>query len=364
MVDKITIPTAHASILWLIGEYSDPISKLAPDDLRKMTKIFPKIIVKYQLLNLAAKLYLMNPKQIQSLVFYVLSLAKYDTNYDTRDKARLLRTLLFQSEKCPSLSRNAKKILLAPKPATILESILRGHEQYTIGTLSYVVGQKAAGYQDLPDFPLEPSDRTVRNVEIIRPPTSLHEQLRKFCTNAGIEAGGKKTNRTDEEEESEESSDKEEKEPASKQVSTVVESFLGATSTSTLTLQQTNKINILDDLNSLQSSAVNYYQQYDRLNRIKGQGLQIQYRFPRTPFGATIISSIYIDFNDKTQPALFDISFDGKQLSILCHVGELIEQEFNQNLARLRGINEIIDSVKLSEIPKQKKQIKFYNNLN
>ncbi len=62
------------------------------------------------------------------------------------------------------------------------------------------------------------------------------------------------------------------------------------------------------------------------------------------PNGGTIISSIGVDFNDKTQPALFDISFDGRQLStslsISCHVGELIEQKFlnednfNQNLGR------------------------------
>jgi AP-3 complex subunit beta len=41
MVDKVTVPTARASILWLIGEYSDRISKLAPDVLRKMMKNFP-----------------------------------------------------------------------------------------------------------------------------------------------------------------------------------------------------------------------------------------------------------------------------------------------------------------------------------
>jgi len=64
-----------------------------------------------------------------------------------------------------------------------------------------------------------------------------------------------------------------------------VESFLGSTSTSPpTTVQQSNKTNTLDDLHSLQSAPVNYYRQYDCLNRITGQGLQIQYRFPRTPF--------------------------------------------------------------------------------
>ena len=40
MVDTITVPMARASILWLIGEYSDRVPKIAPDVLRKMAKTF------------------------------------------------------------------------------------------------------------------------------------------------------------------------------------------------------------------------------------------------------------------------------------------------------------------------------------
>ncbi len=105
------------------------------------------------------------------------------------------------------------------------------------------------------------------------------------------------------------------------------------------------------------------------------------------PSGATLISSIGVDFNDKTQPALFEISFDGRQLStplsISCHVGELIEQkflneqDFNQNLGRrkdllvsffielkflnilvrLRGMNEVMDNLDMSEA--QMKKLNF-----
>lgn len=32
---------AKASILWLMGEYSDRVPKIAPDVLRKMVKSFP-----------------------------------------------------------------------------------------------------------------------------------------------------------------------------------------------------------------------------------------------------------------------------------------------------------------------------------
>lgn len=57
---------ARASILWLIGEYSDRVPKIAPDVLRKMAKDFTneEDIVKMQILNLGAKLFLTNSKQV------------------------------------------------------------------------------------------------------------------------------------------------------------------------------------------------------------------------------------------------------------------------------------------------------------
>ena len=95
---------------------------------------------------------------------------------------------------------------------------LLDHAQYTIGTLSYVIGQKAAGYQPLPDFPLEPMDSSVRNVEVIRPSTPPYEQTRKSAGNIGATSGGKKKSGTaekfysDEEESSTEGPDDEEEE--------------------------------------------------------------------------------------------------------------------------------------------------------
>ena len=58
---------ARASILWLIGEYCERVPKIAPDVLRKMAKSFTseEDIVKLQIVNLAAKLYLTNSKQVR-----------------------------------------------------------------------------------------------------------------------------------------------------------------------------------------------------------------------------------------------------------------------------------------------------------
>jgi AP-3 complex subunit beta len=168
MVENVTVPMARASILWLIGEYSDRVNKMAPDILRKMAKSFceEENVVKLQVLNLAAKLYITNPKQTTLLVQYVLNLAKYDQNYDIRDRSRYLRTLIFQNEKCPTFAKHLKKIVLVSKPAPVLQSIYKDSDQYQLSTLSHAISSRVNGYSELPDFPLEAPDPTVRNIEI------------------------------------------------------------------------------------------------------------------------------------------------------------------------------------------------------
>ena len=60
--------------------------------------ILQEDIVKLQTVNLAAKLCIANPKQTKQLCQYVLNLAKYDQNYDIRDRARFLRQLVLPEE--------------------------------------------------------------------------------------------------------------------------------------------------------------------------------------------------------------------------------------------------------------------------
>ncbi|KAM5292452.1 AP-3 complex subunit beta-2 isoform 5-T5 [Ctenodactylus gundi] len=168
LTDNIQVPMARASILWLIGEYCEHVPKIAPDVLRKMAKSFTaeEDIVKLQVINLAAKLYLTNSKQTKLLTQYVLSLAKYDQNYDIRDRARFTRQLLVPSEQGGALSRHAKKLFLAPKPAPVLESSFKDRDHFQLGSLSHLLNAKATGYQELPDWPEEAPDPSVRNVEV------------------------------------------------------------------------------------------------------------------------------------------------------------------------------------------------------
>ncbi|KAG9266009.1 AP-3 complex subunit beta-1 isoform X2 [Astyanax mexicanus] len=169
LFDNITVPMARASILWLIGEYCEHVPKIAPDVLRKMAKSFTseEDIVKLQTVNLAAKLYLTNSKQTKLLTQYILNLGKYDQNYDIRDRTRFIRQLIVPNEKSGALSKYARRILLAPKPAPVLQSAFKDRDRFQLGTLSHTLNSKATGYLELSDWPDVAPDQSVRNVEVV-----------------------------------------------------------------------------------------------------------------------------------------------------------------------------------------------------
>lgn len=169
LLDFIQVPAARASILWLIGEYNEKVPKIAPDVLRKLAKSFidEEDVVKLQVLNLAVKLYLTNPQQTELLCQYVFNLARYDQNYDIRDRARFLKQFIFPAGgKQTVLSQNARNIFLAEKPAPTLESKYHGRKRFQLGSLSHYLNMRASGYQDLPSFPEVAPDSSVRNVEV------------------------------------------------------------------------------------------------------------------------------------------------------------------------------------------------------
>ncbi|XP_068562612.1 AP-3 complex subunit beta-1 isoform X2 [Cebidichthys violaceus] len=171
LFDNITVSMARASILWLMGEYCERVPKIAPDVLRKMAKTFTaeEDIVKLQTVNLAAKLYLTNSKQTKLLTQYILNLGKYDQSYDIRDRTRFIRQLIVPNEKSGALNKYARRILLAPKPAPVLESAFKDRDRFQLGTLSHSINSKATGYQELSDWPAVAPDQSVRNVEVIEP---------------------------------------------------------------------------------------------------------------------------------------------------------------------------------------------------
>lgn len=106
---------------------------------------------------------------LNSLNQYLLNLARYDTDYDVRDRARFLRALTIPSqEEKPGLNQlkeHLKTILLSNKEPAVIESEVQAASEYNIGSLSLLAHQPLPGYEPLPDFPQEQPDASVRDVE-------------------------------------------------------------------------------------------------------------------------------------------------------------------------------------------------------
>ncbi|EFA74723.1 beta adaptin [Heterostelium album PN500] len=164
LLETLEVPSARASIIWVIGEYSHKIPMVAPDVLRKLAKSFADEdeSVKLQILNLGAKLHFHNPEQTKLLFQYIINQAKFDMNYDIRDSARMMKLLLISTEKNPSLSGHAKSIFINQKPFPTEISISEDRKRFILGSFSHIVNHSVSGYQPLSDFPEVPPDPTVR----------------------------------------------------------------------------------------------------------------------------------------------------------------------------------------------------------
>lgn len=133
-------------------------------------------MVKLQVLNLAVKLYLTNPQQSESLCRYLFNLARYDENYDIRDRARFLKPFIFPANGETVLSKQAKRVFLSAKPAPSLVSHY-GREQFQLGSLAHYLNARTTGYHDLPAFPKVAPDSSVRGVESTENNSNQHESL-------------------------------------------------------------------------------------------------------------------------------------------------------------------------------------------
>lgn len=175
-------PQARSNIVWLVGEFHQPLVKVAPDILRILATgyIEESTDTKMQILNLAVKVALQFPdnERVQSLMTYILEMSRYDVDTDLRDRSRFMTALMglapasedmnitFDEESLAVLADKAKGIMLAPKlpPVTLFGSVdMEGITHFTIGSLSSVVGHFAPGYEALPNWPLHQPDPSVRD---------------------------------------------------------------------------------------------------------------------------------------------------------------------------------------------------------
>jgi len=137
-LDQITVPMARASIFWLVGQYAQKLELVAPDILRKAAKDFSNSddVVKLQVITLAVKLICLHPTDhtLGLLYEYIMNLARYDVNYDIRDRARMLKGLRNEQrleekdgdeKNVEVLNEKMKAILLGDKEAPV-ESLSMG----------------------------------------------------------------------------------------------------------------------------------------------------------------------------------------------------------------------------------------------
>jgi len=184
-LDVTRSPAARASIVWLVGEFagSSDGDNVAADVLRILAKGFADEAeqARLQIVLLAAKVYLHHLNGMQSagdkdsglqdgidsdhtaadtgldapsqypialLWRYILLLARYDTSYDLRDRARVYRALLA----APQSTQLATLLLLAPKPIPHSRSPGEGRIAFTLGSASQALGGDVVGASGLPEY--------------------------------------------------------------------------------------------------------------------------------------------------------------------------------------------------------------------
>ncbi|KAI0701216.1 adaptin N terminal region-domain-containing protein [Cytidiella melzeri] len=207
-IDDVRNSKARACIIWLVGQYAavDPssstgvsqtgpegIAPWAPDVLRKATKSFmqEEPIVKLQTVTLAAKMLVLCPsdRTLGLLTRYVLSLARYDPNFDVRDRGRMLGSLLngvttlLRGEDEDSgqedqggvvLRREQVKLVLFEGKSGISEEPQHtGDERAVLGSLGAITGKDMAGDVFLPDWLEQGVEPSLRSSEEDVPPVPL-----------------------------------------------------------------------------------------------------------------------------------------------------------------------------------------------
>lgn len=194
--DGIEEPSARASIIWLIGEFHDVFVDSAADLLRMLAKRFKteSTEAKQQILSFAIKLSLRRSEDepVQTIMQYVLELARYDVDTDLRDRSRFVTALMglapttegeeeqeFDADALEKLNQHAQGVMLAPKlpPVTLLGGVdVDGRQLFNLGSLSSLMRHRSLNYEDIPIWSEHTSDSKVREGD--KPITYFEDQLR------------------------------------------------------------------------------------------------------------------------------------------------------------------------------------------
>ncbi|EKX35531.1 Adaptor protein complex 3 subunit beta [Guillardia theta CCMP2712] len=163
-LENIKAAPARASVIWMVGAYHNLIPQVAPDVLRELLKVFKteSTQVKLQILNLSCRLFLTEPDTCTPMFVYVLDMSRYDTDFDIRDRARMMRTILL-TDKCDKLKEKASQIFLGERKAPEFYAPSRDSESFSLNSLSHAVSHHVAGYIEIPDFPEDVPDGSIRD---------------------------------------------------------------------------------------------------------------------------------------------------------------------------------------------------------
>ncbi|EPQ54294.1 hypothetical protein GLOTRDRAFT_62844 [Gloeophyllum trabeum ATCC 11539] len=198
-IDDIKHPQARACVIWLVGQYAaddsqkgegdglEGIARWAPDVLRKAVKGFvgESPLVKLQTLTLASKLLVLCPAHatLKMLAQYVFSLARYDMNFDVRDRARMLSALLggvvpglmkgageegdvMEDRGGVVLRREQVRLVLFEGKEVGQEGDFAGVDDSTpIGTLSAITNRSSLSDTLLPDWLEQGTEPSLRDTE-------------------------------------------------------------------------------------------------------------------------------------------------------------------------------------------------------
>jgi AP-3 complex subunit beta len=116
---------------------------------------------------------------------YLFSLARYDQDYDIRDRARFLNALLrgVKDEKAADdieneedadmggvvLRREQVKVVLLSQRGYTNEKAVKAGEEYDVGSMSRLIGRKLNGYVGIPEWTDDPTDPSLRESELDDP---------------------------------------------------------------------------------------------------------------------------------------------------------------------------------------------------
>lgn len=202
------------------------VTPWVPDVFRKGVKGFAAeaTIVKLQILTLATKLVVLCPATplLNLLSRYLFSLARYDQDYDVRDRARFLHALVrgVRHDKISSDSilkaegdgvngiedeednlggvvlrrEQVKVVLLTPRESVAIGSSTAARSEFDVCSMSRIVSRRLTNYTAIPEWTDDSTDSTLRDSELDNPistkPTPSAISSAPAFSSAAIHGGG------------------------------------------------------------------------------------------------------------------------------------------------------------------------------